>query len=235
MTRDGSLIIGVATRGMRVEGRSRLFLGAYESYLDALSDSGADPLLIPIGVSPAVLGRCDGLVLAGGEDPAEPKWWDSRQHPSGPLDPRRDASEAALVATARRSSLPVLALCRGAQLVNGAMGGTLTRTLPASITEHGGSGDAFHAVRLRPRSALAAAYSDASRITVLSRHTAFIATLGQGLAASAWADDTSIEGFEAQDWPCLGVLWHAEWAGCEQTPDLALFRWLAQAAQLRKK
>jgi putative glutamine amidotransferase len=235
MTRDGSLIIGVATRGLRVEGRSRPFLGAYESYLDALSDSGADSLLIPIGANPTVLGRCDGLVLAGGEDPAEPQWWDGRQHASGPLDPRRDASEAALVATARRSALPVLALCRGAQLVNGVMGGTLTRTLPATDPEHGGSGEAFHAVRLKSGSSLAAAYSDASRITVLSRHSALIATLGRGLAASAWADDTSIEGFEAQDWPCIGVLWHAEWAGHEQAPDLSLFRWLAQAAQLRKQ
>jgi gamma-glutamyl-gamma-aminobutyrate hydrolase PuuD len=88
---------------------------------------------------------------------------------------------------------------------------------------------------LRPGSAVAAAFAGSDQVEVLCRHSAYIATLGAGLEPSARASDETIEAFEAVSWPCIGAIWHAEWAGRNRAPDLSLFRWLASAARGKRK
>ncbi|WP_187969842.1 gamma-glutamyl-gamma-aminobutyrate hydrolase family protein [Aquibium microcysteis] len=149
-----------------------------------------------------------------------------------PLDARRDAFETAVVSACERARIPLLALCRGAQLVCGLSGGRLTRQI-SSDNDHGGGTETFHTVQLRPGSRVWTAFAHAEQIEVLSRHAVFIGTLGRSLDVTAWAADGTIEAFEAREWPCLGAIWHAEWAGPDRAPDLALFRWLVATAKRR--
>ncbi len=221
-------MIAIASREIRLEGRATPILGGFETYVDAVRLGGGAPVLLPLGPNNGALERCDGLLLVGGEDPASPNWW-SVSHPLGSVSTRRDANETELIHRCREAGRPVLALCRGAQLVSCLAGGTLTRTMSGDC-DHGASTEVFHDVDLDPGSSLAAEYG-CTQIKAMSRHGATIATLGAGLKACAWAPDGTIEGFEAIDWPCLGILWHAEWAGLDGTPDLAAFRWLIARAR----
>jgi putative glutamine amidotransferase len=232
MAESPAPIIGVVARGLRVEGRARAFIGAYDAYVEAVTACGGDPVIIPLDARLETFRVCDGVLLTGGEDPSDPRWWDD-ETPAGPLDARRDAFEAAVVSACERAGKPLLALCRGAQLVCGLSGGRLTRQLPADGEDHGGAVETFHTVRLRPGSRVSAAFAHAEQIEVLSRHAVFIRTLGSSLEATAWAVDGTIEAFEAREWPCVGAVWHAEWAGHDRVPDLALFRWLVATAKRR--
>lgn len=227
-------VIGVLSRALRVDGRSRPFLGAFDSYLEAVTSCGAEPVILPMSRKTGALALCDGVVLTGGEDLATPELW-VNSAPGGATDPRRDAFETAIVLRSREAGLPVLAMCRGAQLVNCLLGGTLTRMPPHDGCDHGSSREAFHRIQVQSGSELCAAFGGATEISVLSRHSALIAELGRGLRPVAWAPDGSVEAFEGMRWPCIGVLWHPEWAGRESVPDLALFRWLTEMARRREQ
>jgi putative glutamine amidotransferase len=234
MTCENAPIIGIVSRAFRLEARSRPFLGAFESYIEAVDACGGNPLILPFVPEPGALRICDGIVFTGGEDLTAPEWWlDSDPH--GVTDQRRDAFETTVFLRCRDMRLPVLGLCRGAQLVNCLLGGTLTRSPPSRVHDHGVPQEIIHEVNFQHGSVVSAAYGGATDASVLSRHSTFIAELGQGLAPVAWASDGTVEAFEAQEWPCIGVLWHAEWAGREGAPDLALFRWLAEVARRRPR
>src|SRR5204863_9142052 len=101
------------------------------SYLDAVRNCGAEPIVLPIGANLHALELCDGLLFAGGEDLAAPDWWRD-SGPEGPTDQLRDTFETAVALRSREVALPTLALCRGAQLMNCSLGGGLTRRLPLS-------------------------------------------------------------------------------------------------------
>jgi putative glutamine amidotransferase len=202
-------------------------------YADSVARAGGIPLLLPSvpGVEQA-LPRLDGLVLAGGGDIA-PGMFGAQAHPrSGGVRPDRDAAELALASAALELSLPLLGICRGLQLLNVALGGTLHQHLPDLVGHDGHSpvtgGYGTHQVKVAPDSRLAGLLGAAAagEFGVPTHHHQAIDRLGEGLVATAWTPDGTIEAAELPG-PgfVLAVQWHPE-AG----DDPSLFRALAGAA-----
>jgi putative glutamine amidotransferase len=213
-----------------VDGRERVTLNT--AYVRALENVGLVPLAVPTMLSAeragAALAAVRGLVLTGGEDVA-PDRYGAPPHPRlGEVDPIRDAAELALIATARARRLPILAICRGIQILNVALGGTLYQDLdserPGPVAHSDEAGR--HAVRVEPGSLLARTLG-APAAHVNSRHHQAIRDLAPGLKAVAWADDGVIEGAEPSDanasW-MVAVQWHPE-----DLTERALFEGFAQA------
>ena len=176
----------------------------------------------------AALAAVRGLVLTGGEDVA-PDRYGATPHPRlGDVDPVRDAAELALIAAARSRRLPILAMCRGIQILNVALGGTLYQDLDSerpSLVPHSDE-TTQHAVRVAAGSLLERTLGMRSA-TVNSRHHQAIRDLAPCLKAVAWADDGVIEAAEPADanaaW-MVAVQWHPE-----DLTERALFDGFARA------
>ena len=216
--------------------------GVNAAYVRSVVAAGGIPLIVSplLGQTRAaeVLDGMDALVLTGGED-VDPALYREPAGPAlGPVDRERDLMEIALFASARDSGLPVLAICRGLQLVNVALGGTLWQDLPSerpSTVDHAsttGRAVRSHGVRIEPGSRLAQA-SGSHRFAVNSFHHQGVKSLAAGLAASAWADDGLIEGVEGagdEHW-LLGIQWHPEELHAEPgSPDAGMFAALVREA-----
>jgi putative glutamine amidotransferase len=191
------------------------------AYIRALESVGLVPVVVPpladARRATGVLDLVAGLVLTGGED-VDPSLYGQDPHPElGTVNCARDATELALLASARERRLPTFAICRGVQLLNVAFGGTLVQDLPSQRDEaHAHELDDLraarvHTVRIEPASQLASVVGDHS-IRVNSVHHQAIDRLGTGLRPNAWAEDGVIEGVEGDDaeWWMLGVQWHPE-------------------------
>jgi len=189
-------------------------------YLEALECSDALPVVVPPlreEMLDDFLDAVDGLLLSGGPD-IDPAAYGRPPHRClGPTEPRLDAFELALVQAADRRGLPILAICRGAQLLNVARGGTLIQHLP-DVVDHAiehrqrQAADALtHAVELDPDSRLAElmGWTEGS---VNSFHHQAVDALGRGLRVTARAPDGTVEALEDPDRPfLLAVQWHAEY------------------------
>jgi putative glutamine amidotransferase len=178
--------------------------------------AGAVPLLLPVGgttaEAEAVVARLDAVIISGGAD-IDPALYGQEAHPSaGPFDPERDDWERALVTAALEHSLPVLGICRGMQLVNAVLGGTLTQHLPdvTGTRVHSPAVGEFlrHAVVTAPGSWVEEAVG--RRADVPTYHHQAVDVLAPGLRASAWSDDGTLEAFEDAYARILGVQWHPE-------------------------
>src|SRR4051794_30127822 len=144
----------------------------FAGYADRLAAAGALPVHVPAGADPrAGAARGDGLVLTGGTD-VDPALYGQEPHASGRLDPARDDPEPALLAAALERDLPVLAICRGLQLLNVHLGGTLHQHLAA----HPIGGDGVHEVRFTGDGTLRGIYGP--RCPVNSLHHQSVATPG---------------------------------------------------------
>ena len=213
-----------------VDGRERVTLNT--AYVRALETAGLVPLAVPTMVAAdraaAALAAVRGLVLTGGEDVA-PDRYGATPHPRlGDVDPVRDAAELALIAAARSRRLPILAICRGIQILNVALGGTLYQDLDSerpSLVPHSDE-TTQHAVRVAAGSLLERTLGMRSA-TVNSRHHQAIRDLAPCLKAVAWADDGVIEAAEPADanaaW-MVAVQWHPE-----DLTERALFDGFARA------
>ena len=201
------------------------------AYVKAVQRSGGRPLLIPPsddGVE-ETLGAIDGLLLPGGPD-VDPGLYGQERHPETyGVVPDRDRNELALLTEALERDMPVLAVCRGSQMLNVACGGNLVQHLPEVVgherhkEQPGVFGD--HDVRIDGRSRLGSLLGD--RAPVKSHHHQGFGRLGEGLRDVAWADDGTVEALEDPERPfLLAVLWHPE-AG----EDDALFAALVDAAR----
>ncbi len=213
-----------------VDGRERVTLNT--AYVRALETAGLVPLAVPTILSAeragAALAAVRGLVLTGGEDVA-PARYGAAPHPRlGAVDPVRDAAELALIAGARARRLPILAICRGIQILNVALGGTLYQDLdserPGPLTHADEASQ--HPVRVAAGSRLERTLGTRSA-TVNSRHHQAIRDLAPSLKAVAWAEDGVIEGAEPADaaapW-IVAVQWHPE-----DLTERALFDGFARA------
>ncbi len=206
------------------------------AYTDQVAAAGGVPVVLPpiADLLPEMLARVDAVVLAGGPD-VDPSRYGARPHvATGPPPVQRDAAEVAAieVVTDEASPLPVLAVCRGMQLLNTTRGGTLRQHLPDDLghTGHAPAPGEYgtHAVRVASGTALAAAVA-AGSLDVPSYHHQGIGDLGRGLVATAWADDGTVEALEDPALPfCIGVQWHPEVGA-----DPSLFRALVAAATPR--
>jgi len=193
-----------------------------QAYVDAVQNADGLPLLIPVGTNPAdldlLLSRLDGVLFSGGAD-IDPVLFGGEPHPRVyGISPERDALEMALVRGAISADKPMLAICRGIQVLNVTLGGSLFTHIqdqrPQSLKH-----DWFpnfprdklaHGVRLSASSKLYQIY-DADEIRVNSLHHQGIAELGQGLRATGFAPDDLVEGVEVEGASfAIGVQWHPE-------------------------
>jgi len=190
------------------------------TYPAAIQRAGALALILPPDEAAEhepdlLLDRIDGLLLAGGAD-VDPASYGADRHPQiGVTWPERDRFELALARRAIEREIPVLGACRGMQILNIALGGTLNQHLPdvtgTDLHRHTPGAFSDHEVRLTPGS-LAARAVGAERAVVKSHHHQGIADLGERLVATGWAvEDQLIEALELPGEPfVLGVLWHPE-------------------------
>jgi putative glutamine amidotransferase len=224
-----------------VDGVERVRLNA--AYVRALEAEGLVPVVVPPSADPRaatrVLDSAAGLVLTGGED-VDPAEYAESPHPElGPVNRARDATELALLASARDRGVPTLAICRGIQVVNVALGGTLVQDLPSqrpgtASHERDDRRDArVHDVLVEPGSRLAAALG-AHALAVNSMHHQALDRVSGSVRVSARAPDGVIEGIESVDerWWMLGVQWHPEELTATPEPwDRRLFAAFADACR----
>jgi gamma-glutamyl-gamma-aminobutyrate hydrolase PuuD len=201
------------------------------AYVQALERAGGRPVLIPPsehGIE-ETLDAVDGLVFSGGSD-LDPDLYDQEPHDETfGVVPERDRAELALLEAALARDLPVLAVCRGSQVLNVARGGDLVQHLPDLVGDekhkHTPGTFADHDVTLQPGTRLASLLGD--HAPVKSHHHQGFGRVGDGLRVAAHAEDGTIEAVEDPSRRfALGVLWHPE-AG----EDLKLFEELVDAAR----
>jgi putative glutamine amidotransferase len=209
-------------------------------YAGAIRRAGGIPLLLPPGEPdlPALLAAIDGLILSGGGD-IDPRFYGSNGHPAVyMIDPPRDEMEIALAQGVAGSDLPTLGVCRGAQLINVALGGTLVEHLPDEIDNsiahrQEPRGAVPHPVSIAPGSRLAAVIGEKIVVGASWHHQA-IRTPAPGLHVVACAADGTIEAVELPGHPwLLAVQWHPEITAGEDPVQQRLFDALVAAARLR--
>ena len=187
-------------------------------YIRALLEAGflrEEIVVLPPGAKPE--GHFDGVVLAGGKD-VDPARYGQQTRPDAnvDVDPDRDATDLDAFETARRQDVPVLGICRGMQLVNVALGGTLYQDIgderPSEIVhevpgQHPERRD--HRVKVKDNTRLSE-IARAPEIDVNSRHHQAVARLAPGLEVTAVSPDGLIEAFESRTPWVLAVQWHPE-------------------------
>ncbi|GAA2147494.1 gamma-glutamyl-gamma-aminobutyrate hydrolase family protein [Kitasatospora kazusensis] len=186
-----------------------------QSYLDAVGRAGGTAVVLPpqTGGSGRLLDRLDGLVIAGGSD-IDPARYGAPVHPlTGPPHHARDAWEFELLHGALERDLPLLGVCRGMQLLNVALGGDLVQHLPEQT---GGEGHQIapgtynrQPVMISPGSRLGGILGKSAKVPCY--HHQAIGRLAEGLRATAWSADESVEAVELPEQSfALGVQWHPE-------------------------
>lgn len=186
------------------------------AYVEQVVRAGGQPVVLPPAGDPSsLLGRLDALVIAGGGDMNPARYGADPHERTGFVRDFRDDAELGLVRAALDAGLPLLGVCRGLQVLNVALGGTLHQHVPDVV-----GGDTRHCtapgrftrfpVKVAAGTRLAAALG-AEQVTVSHYHHQAIDRLGTGLTATAWSDDGLIEAAELEEHPfAVGVQWHPE-------------------------
>jgi gamma-glutamyl-gamma-aminobutyrate hydrolase PuuD len=223
-------LIGISTYATKVAwgGWERPSAVLPQSYYELVASAGGRPLLLPpLRTAPTgptfgaeeVIAVLDGLILTGGGD-VDPAAYNETAEPEvAGVNPVRDESERALLAAALQVELPVLAICRGCQILNVELGGTLHQHLPDVV------GNDYHRhavlefgevkVTSTPGSQTSAIFGE--HTTALCSHHQSIKALGAGLIATGWADDGVVEAVERVGSSfVVGVQWHPEEADDER-------------------
>lgn len=216
--------------------------GLNSAYVRSVLAAGGVPLVLSPILGPAYAARAldgvDGLVLTGGED-MDPAWYRMEPHPkANPPSRERDLFELALLATARQREIPMLGICRGIQVLNVALGGTLWQDLPSELvgavdhSPEAARSDRTHVVRLQAGSLIASALGG-TEVRVNSFHHQAIRDLAPKLVATGWTEDgliEAVEGAPGEPW-LLAVQWHPEEMHADlRSPDRGLFRALVERA-----
>lgn len=213
-----------------------------EEYARAVTEAGGTPLLVP-HVDPGdvdpLIARADALLLSGGDDLHPASYGGTDTGDSHDTDPNADRTEIALVQSALRAHVPVLAICRGMQVLNVAFGGSLRQEITRAHGVHEPLPDDpqaildfRHPVTTVGGTRLARLLGSGERM-VNSIHHQAVDAVAPGFRVSARAPDGVIEGMEyAGDWDALGIQWHPEKTG--DPAEMVLFRALVAAARHRR-
>ena len=240
-------VIGVVADVRPIDGQ--LFHMAQEKYLNAiLVAAGGFPVILP-SFGPEldlgeIIGSLDGLLLTGAVSNVEPWRYGGPMEPGcAPYDPQRDSTSLPMIDLALGRELPLLAVCRGFQELNVALGGTLNthvHKLQGRLDHRAPYGAPLaeqyapvHPVRLAPGGVLADLIPETRDVMVNSLHWQGIDRLAPGLAVEATAPDGTIEGVRVADAAnfALGVQWHPEWEVEKSPYSFALFRRFGDAAR----
>ena len=208
-------------------------------YVDAVRRSGGRAVMLPPGgddeEARATVASLDGLVVTGGPD-IDPARYGASRHPRTQAPATlRDAWDLAVTSHALRLGVPLLAICRGMQVLNVCRGGTLHQHVPDLVghERHEGTPGVYarHHVRISADSALAGVVPEPDYFAVPTYHHQAVDLLGEGLRAVAWAEDGTVEAVEPGPSQLgglsgfvLGVQWHPE-----QGDDVRLFGALISA------
>ena len=198
-------------------------------YAASVITAGGLPVHLPMSASPELLAtRLDGIIIAGGED-VDPRLYGQAPAPlTGPVDPIRDAFELGLIRAGLAHGIPVLGVCRGLQLINVALGGTLIQHLESGTGESHGSyayprAHRVHDIAIERGSQMHGIYGDTVRTN--SFHHQAVDAPGDGVAVVGRAADGVVEAIEAPDRNIVGVQWHPETLGGDP-----VFGWLVTQA-----
>ena len=213
-------LIGITTSVTVDKSPERAYVNL--AYIRAVQDAGGIPLLLPphltAPVQTALWERLDGLVLTGGGDIDPARFGQSRHPKTDDVAPARDELELGLTRRALDEDVPLFAICRGIQVLNVALGGTLVQDLPSerpssiAHTQREPRHESTHAVKVMGEGTRLGKILGALELEVNSMHHQAIKTLGRGLREVAWAPDGIIEGVELADGNrfVVGVQWHPE-------------------------
>lgn len=212
-------LIGVSTSITVGTSPERAYVNS--TYLDAIQQAGGVPLPLPPQISSRSWKRLaaglDGLLLTGGGD-IDPALFGEAPHPKlYDVAPIRDTFEANAARWALEHRIPLLCICRGIQVLNVALGGSLYQDVgtepgtPLTHSQKEPRDQPTHKVKVAPGSRLAEVMG-AEEVDVNSMHHQALKALGRGLVATAWAPDQLVEGVEMPEQPSfvLGVQWHPE-------------------------
>ena len=210
------------------------------AYVTALENAGLVPLIVPplsdVDAAAAVLDSVAGLVLTGGEDVDPARYGEKRHEKVRSVNAARDATESALIEQAKARGKPVLAICRGIQMLNVALGGTLVQDIPSQCNtsiahdEEGARDSRSHEIDIEPGSLIAKAVG-AEHVVVNSFHHQSVKRVADGLRVTARSPDGIIEGLEStdEDWWVMAVQWHPEEMTDSPEPwDRGLFKAFAR-------
>jgi putative glutamine amidotransferase len=214
-----------------------------QAYVHALARAGAASLLIPLLTDKTLLRTIydlvDGLLLAGGEDVAPAHYGEPRHEKCGPVFPDRDQVELTLARWAMDDGKPLLAICRGIQVLNVALGGSLYQDIQAQIPRadkhdwHPGypRNRLSHTAIIPPQTRLAHILGTTS-LLVNSLHHQAIKDVAPGLTVAARAPDKIVEAVEAESHPfAMGVQWHPEELADNDVQAQRIFDALAETCQ----
>lgn len=236
-------VIGITTYRKYSQDTNRPLFGIMRDYVHAVTAGGGVPLLIPLGLGEAdlllIIKRLDGLLLPGGGD-IEPEFYHGHYHEKlRGLDVDRDRVEIYIAQQASRLQKPFLAICRGHQILNVALGGTMWEDIasqcPSAITHDfwgkGQRNDLPHSVDIRPDSRLATIIGRETT-KVNSLHHQGVKDIAPDLTISAVAPDGLVEGLEVAGHPFgIAVQWHPENLIEDDPAMLALFEALVVASR----
>lgn len=204
-----------------------------QAYIKSIEEAGGIPVIFPnlkAGSIQRLTEQVDGYLFTGGDD-VDPYYFGEEPLPgTGEITPGRDRFEMELAALALEGSKPVLALCRGIQVINIAAGGTIyqdiysQRTKPLKHTQKAPRWYPTHKIDIKPESKLAQIL-DAAEVRVNSFHHQAINQLAPGFIISATASDGVIEGIENPEHPfMMGLQCHPEWMWEKDSRFLRLFK-----------
>lgn len=184
---------------------------------------------------PALAGSLDGLILSGGVD-VDPRCYGQEPSPRcGRINPIRDRLELTLLQNVLGTSLPILAICRGIQILNVAMGGTLIQDIPSAFPgavheQQNGRLAMSHRVRLVPGGFLSGLFSGADTLLTNSFHHQAVDSLAEGLLPEAYAEEGFLEACRGKgpQW-ILGVQWHPEITQKTDPASLEIFNAFGRA------
>jgi putative glutamine amidotransferase len=238
-------LIGLTTSHITSQSNST-YVATPEAYIHAVAQAGGCPILIPVGINERTLNtlfpKLDGILFTGGGD-IHPKYLGEKEIPElGRIDVERDEMEFFLLKQAVQENVPFLGICRGIQVINVGLGGTLYLDIPSQVPQalrHQCSPEfprdyLAHEVQVSADSRLADILGEHT-VKVNSMHHQAVRTLAPALRATGFSPDGLVEALELPDHPFgLAVQWHPECLTAHR-PMRALFEAFVRAAIERRK